>query len=174
MSDFQKRIKWDRGDILYYTKGTQSHTHDQENYIARELNAQPCGDFWSWDELALDVNGASVVYAHHAGRVSPGANEGNAQRNFLRNIQIEAMRDGERAPDVIYSGHVHTPVYSTYVYRLREFEYKTMHYIITPSWQLKTRYAYQAAPIVKNRIGGVYQHITAGGVIAVPRFVIMP
>ena len=173
MTEFQKEIDWDKGDELYYLKGTLVHTIEYENYIARELNAVPNGDFYSWDYLSLNTNGAYSLFVHHGGGVSAGANEGNAQKNTLRNMQIEAMKDGTRPPDIVYSGHVHTPTYQTHTYRANGFDYRTMHYVITPSWQMKTRYAWMKAPINKNRIGGVIHEIKADGTITIPKFIVM-
>lgn len=174
MSEFQKRVNWQRGDELYYMRGTEVHTGaDFEDYIARELNAVPDGNFAAWNFLELNTNGVKSWFTHHGGAVAMGANEGNSQKNALRNIQIEAMKDGRIPPTVFYSGHVHTPTYQTHTYRVNGYEYRTMHYIITPSWQTKTRYAWMKAPIHKNKVGGVIHEIKADGLVTIPRFLVM-
>jgi len=109
---------------------------------------------------------------HHGPGAGMGANEGNTMRNWMKSIQLDASKDGKRPPDILYTGHVHQPTYSSFVYRIGMI-FKTIHGIILPSWQNKTRYAYMRSPVSVNKVGGVYQVITADGVIGVPRFCIM-
>jgi len=172
MNEFETLIDWQAGDEIYYTKGTQSHTHNQENYIGREMNAVMCGDFYSWDFLPIETNGVLSWFVHHGPGAGMGANEGNTMRNWMKSIQLDASKDGKRPPDILYTGHVHQPTYSSFVYRIGMI-FKTIHGIILPSWQNKTRYAYMRSPVSVNKVGGVYQVITADGVIGVPRFCIM-
>lgn len=168
MTQFQKRIGWQRGDELYYVKGTEVHTNDWEVYIGEQLNAVSVTDF-----LRLDTNGAINWFVHHGKGAGDGDSEGNAVRNWLKAIRNNAMKDDSETPDIIYTGHVHQPTYSTYVYRSKGFTFKTIHGIILPSWQMKTRHAYKVAPVAKNKIGGVYQLITADGMICPPVFSVM-
>jgi hypothetical protein len=172
MAEFQKRIGWQAGDELYYTRGTQTHVEEYENYIGREMNAVANGDSFMWDLLRLKTNGVTAWFVHHGPGRGEGANEGNTMRNWLRNIYMEAVKDGRPVPDILYTGHVHNPTYSTYIWR-REMEFRTMHGVILPSWQAKTVYAHMRAPVQVNKIGGVYQEIKADGTICIPRFCVM-
>lgn len=172
MSEFQNRIKWRAGDKLWYTCGTRVHTGESEDYIGEQMNAEPCGDFHSWEMLELETNGVLAWFIHHGPGRGAGANEGNVMRNWLKNIYYDALKDGRRAPDIVYSGHVHDPTYSSYVYR-EKMNFKTLHGIITPSWQMKTAYAYMRASASRNKIGGVTQVIHADGTITNPRFSVM-
>lgn len=172
MNEFQKRIGWQSGDKLYYTNGTPVHVGLSENYIGEKMNAIPYGDYHSWPFLALETNGTLTWFVHHGPRKGEGANEGNGMRNWLRNIYIDALRDGTRAPDVVYTGHVHDPTYSSFVYR-EKMNFKAIHGVICPSWQAKTRYAWMVSPVSSNKIGGVMQEIKADGTIALPRFSVM-
>ena len=172
LTEFKKLIGWARGDELYITRGTDVHTKNLENYIGRELGAVMDGDFHVHDLLKLSINGVSVWFVHHGPRLGMGANEGNGLRNWLRTIYIDSIKDGARQPDILYSGHVHQPGYAVFETR-DKMQYKLMHAIITPSWQMKTRYAHMAAPVAKNKIGGVYQLITADGLIGTPQFSVM-
>ena len=172
MAELQKRIDWQAGDELYYTRGTDVHVNEFENYIGRELNAVSSGDFYSWNSLKLESNGIQSWFTHHGPAAGSGANEGNSMRNWLRGIYFDALKDGTRIPDIIYSGHVHNPTYSVFSHR-QGMVFRNMHGIITPSWQLKTTYAWMKAPVSKNKIGGVYQTIKADGTISVPSFCIM-
>ncbi len=172
IAEFQKLIGWQRGDELYITRGTDVHTKNFENYIGRELGAMMAGDFYVHDLLKLQINGQEVWYVHHGPRLGMGANEGNALRNWLKAIYFDCIKDGQKHPDIVFTGHVHQPGYAPYETR-EKMVYKLMHGIITPSWQMKTRYAHMAAPVAKNKIGGVYQLITAGGMIGTPVFSVL-
>lgn len=172
MEEMKKRIDWQRGDELYYTRGTQSHVNEMENYIGRETNAVSDGDFFVHDILKLKTNGVESWFVHHGKGRGEGANEGNSVRNWLRGIFFDALRDKSPIPDIIYTGHVHDPTYSTYIWR-EKMKFKAMHGIILPSWQMKTVYAHMVAPVSKNRIGGVYHEIKADGTISIPVFSVM-
>lgn len=172
MNELQKRIDWQRGDKLYYTKGTPTHVKEYEEYIARELNAVPDGDYYAHNLLKLDTNGTHSWFVHHGKSRGEGANEGNGIRNWLKSIYFDAIKDERKIPDIIYTGHVHDPTYSTYIYRER-MNFKTMHGIILPSWQAKTEYAHMRAPVNRNKIGGLTQTIYADGTIGTPYFSIL-
>lgn len=172
MNELQKRIGWQAGDELYYTKGTQTHVHEYENYIGRELNAVPDGDYFVWDILKLNTNGVVSWFVHHGVARGGGANEGNPLRNWLKAIYMEAVKDGTEIPDIVYTGHVHDPTFATYDWR-EKMAFKVMHGIILPSWQMKTSHGYKVAAVSKNKIGGVYQVIKADGTICVPKFSVM-
>jgi hypothetical protein len=170
MSEFQKRIGWRAGDKIYYTRGTQVHVGEFENYIGEQMNAVPCGDNYVHNKLALETNGVLSWFVHHGPGAGVGANEGNALRNWMRGIYYDCLKDGSRVPDIIYSGHVHNPTYTPLGIRLRCFEFKNMHAVILPSWQNKTAYAWQKAPVQKNKIGGVIHEIKSDGTICIPVF----
>lgn len=172
LTEFQKLIKWQRGDELYITKGTQVHTGDWEDYIGREMGAQMDGDLHAFDALTLQTNGVIFWFVHHGAVAGGGANEGNTLRNWLKNIYYDALKDQSQIPDVVYSGHVHNPTYSTFTYR-QGMQFKNMHGVILPSWQGKTRYAFMRAPVSRSKIGGIWQEVKADGTISVPTFCIM-
>jgi len=50
--------------------------------------------------------------------------------------------------------------------------YHTVHGVICPSWQEKTRYAWKVAPIDTNEIGAVLINIKADGTITEPQILI--
>lgn len=152
-----------KGDRLYYVSGTETHTDDKEDRIAQELGAEQTlsGDD-VYDFLPLEVNGRLLWFLHHGGNAGKGHTEGDALRNWLKRIYWQCVKDKRRVPDVIISGHVHTPAYSTYVQ-----DYHTLHGIILPSWQSKTRYAYMVAPTDVNKVGMQTLEIKADGVIVI-------
>lgn len=173
MAEIQKRMKWQRGDELYYVKGTETHTKDTEEYIAEQLNAIPANDgSYAHDSLDVMTNGTVSRFIHHGPTAGAGPNEGNGLYNFLKTIYYDAVKDGDVVPDVVYTGHVHNPTWRTFEHR-SGMEYKQMHGIITPSWQEKNRYAWMKAPISKNKIGATSQEIKEDGTICVPKFCVM-
>lgn len=173
MTEFQQLIDWQAGDEMYYTRGTQTHVNEFENWIGEKMNAVMCGEFYVWDFLELEVNGVVSWFVHHGPNAGAGPNEGNSLRNWLKNIYYDAIKDGTKIPDIIYTGHVHNPTYQPFGYRVNGMEFKNMHGVILPSWQLKTAYAWMRAPVSKNKIGGVYHEIKADGTITIPRFSVM-
>lgn len=161
------------GDVLYYVEGTESHTLTVENYIGKELGAEVAysigeGDekkeYYAFPELKFDINGRHLWYTHHGGSAGDGANEGDAYRNWLKRIYWNCIKREMRKPDLICSAHVHKPTYTNYVQ-----DYHVIHGIILPSWQLKTRYAYRAAPFQRNEIGLSMTEITSGGDIRISK-----
>lgn len=172
MQELQKLIGWQRGDEIYYTRGTQSHVNEMENYIGREMNAVMCGDYYVHDLLQLETNGIASWFVHHGPGRGVGANEGNGLRNWLKAIYYDSKKDGTECPDVIYTGHVHDPTYAVYE-RRAGMDFKLMHGIILPSWQSKTSYGWQVAPVAREKIGGVIHEIKADGTITTPKFCVM-
>lgn len=172
MSDLQKMMGWQRGDEIYYTRGTQTHVNEMENYIGREMNAVPCGDYHVFDLLELEINGVMAWYVHHGPGRGSGPNEGNPVKNWLKNIYYDAMNDKRRAPDIVFTGHVHNPTYNVHVYR-EKMEFKIMHGVILPAMQVKTSFGWMKAPVNKTKIGGTWQNIGVDGSIGVPKFSIL-
>lgn len=160
MTDFISKSGFQRnkGDKLFYTIGTESHTGNAEYEIAEELNAD--GVF---QHVEIDVNGRKVWFLHHGPMKGKGANEGDTLRTFLKNIYWTCKKNNENPPDVVFTGHTHTPCYNTYV-----FDFHTIHGIICPSLQSKTRYAYAVAPVERNEIGVAFLKIKADGTIEAP------
>jgi len=175
MDWFMREIGYDkkRGDLLYYIKGTEVHTESKEHKIGKDLGAEQNIDgFHAFDKLDLVVNGKEIQCVHHGPSRGKGANAGNSLRNWLKNIWYDCIQDGLQIPDVMITGHVHTPVYNVFIQDWGE-SYKILHGLICPSWQLKTRYAYKAAAVQLNKIGLVHFTITAGGDILPPEFLLM-
>lgn len=172
ISEFENRIDWQRGDEIYYTKGTEIHTLEWENYIGQQMNAVMCGEFYAHELLQLETNGVLSWFVHHGPAAGAGANKGNGLRNWLRNIYFDNLTDGIKIPDIIYTGHVHNPTYSSYIYS-DGMKFGAMHGIILPSWQEKSRYAHMRSPVARNKIGGTWLEIKADGSIGIPQFCVM-
>ncbi len=171
MDEFLQSAKWnkDRGDLLYYTKGTEIHTGDDENNIARDLGAEPVNEeLFVRDHLELIVNGRKIWYLHHGKKRGEGANEGNALRNALRDLFFECLKVGIDPPDVVVTSHTHAHTYTPYSGRLPDGNFKLIHGLILPSWQEKTRFAWQVVPQARNEIGSAFFEITAAGDVRMP------
>lgn len=175
MDIFLRKSKFDKkqGDRLFYVRGTETHVEDIETEIAKDLSAEktPTGNY-VFDHLELDINGRLLWMVHHGKGKGRGPNEGNALRNFLRDIYFDAIKSNKRPPDLVASGHTHTPTWNVYIAsKLSGFH--MVHGIICPSFQAKTRYAYKVAPVERNEIGAVFVEIKADGEIRMPHFVKM-
>lgn len=173
MIELQRRIDWQAGDKLYYTMGTQTHVNEREHYIVHELGAVESPTGGAWNELHLSVYGVECVFVHHGPMAGKGASEGNAMRAWLKNIYYDALKDSKRPPDIVYTGHVHSPTYAAFSAREQGFTFRNIHGVILPSWQGKTPYAWRVASMQKNRVGGVTHEIKADGTITVPEFHVM-
>jgi len=173
INEFKGRIDWQQGDEVYVTRGTTTHVKTLENRIGQEVGAVMDGDFYVHSKLTLNTNGIISVIAHTGPSVGKGQNEGNSLRNFMNNYYISCCKDGIECPSIFYFAHVHQPYYSVIEERLPGFSFRTLHGIITPSWQTKTVYALDKMPMERNRIGGVYQLITADGMIGTPVFSVL-
>jgi hypothetical protein len=174
MGQFKRWVDYDgrRGDKLFYTKGTETHTKDWEDYVAEKLSAQENGDLYIFDDLKLEINGKRLWWTHHGPAPGKGHNKGNGLRNWIKTQFFEAVQENIKPPHMIITGHVHNPYWDTYTGRY-EGAYFPVRGLISPSWQLKTRYANGKAPLVKNKVGLQYFTITADGQIGDPVELIM-
>lgn len=151
MRYFLHKIGFDKnkGDLLYIGQGTEAHDGDEEDSIAQQLGAEllPNGDE-VFDFAPMDVNGKRFWFQHQGAAAGRGLSEGNALHNYMKNIYFTCLEDKRVMPDVIISGHYHRNVYDTFTRRER-----TMHGIILPPWQLKTRFGYRVAAAELDSIG---------------------
>ena len=173
MLDFKDRVDWQKGDKLYYVTGTETHTGDVENKLAEMVGAQQYDDnLYVANHLELVIHDLSIWFVHHGKSAGAGANEGDGIRNWLRDIYWDAKKANKTPPSMVISGHVHQPTYNTYVVNDNGI-FKTVHCVICPSWQAKTRYAYKVSPVAKNVIGAVQIEIRADHEIKTPLFLTM-
>lgn len=165
MRFFMARIGFDKnkGDLLYVGQGTEAHDMDDEDTIAEALGAEllPNGDD-TFDFMPMDINGARFWFLHQGATAGRGFSTGNALHNYLRNSYWSCLEDGRRVPDCIISGHYHHDTYDTFTRRDR-----TMHGIILPPFQLKTRFGYRVAAAELDGVGIRTVDIDADGGIKV-------
>jgi hypothetical protein len=172
MQDFMKRVGWRKGDELYYVRGTEVHVKESEQEIGKELGAVKAGSkAYVHEILSLNINGMQHTFAHHGKDRGAGANEGNALRNYMRDIRIDREKEGLPRIDCLWSGHTHGHTYQSHIARAGA-NFHVFHAVICPSWQAKTRYAFMKVPLAVNSVGGVYVKIGADGTMSVPRFVV--
>jgi predicted phosphodiesterase len=174
MDTFLRKAKFDRkaGDRLFYVRGTETHVEDIETEIAKDLSAEksPDGNY-VFDHLEMEINGRLIWLVHHGKKRGAGANEGNALRNWLRDIYWDCKKAGVRPPDLVVSGHTHTPTWNAYIARDKS-TFHMIHGVVCPSFQAKTRFAYKVAPVEVNEVGAVFIEIKADGEIKSPHFVL--
>jgi predicted phosphodiesterase len=165
MDYFMRRAEFSRvkGDKLYYVSGTETHVDDKEWEIAKDLRAEQKDGRRVFDELELNINGRKFWFVHHGPKKGTGPTQGNALRLWLGRVYWDCLQSGTKAPDMIVTGHVHTPAWNTYV-----MDFHMIHGVIAPSWQAKTRFAYKVAPLDKNEIGAVFVKVNADGEIRTP------
>lgn len=164
---FRKTAGITASDQMYYVSGTESHTKNYEETIAAHFDAEPAGEIFGktlrlHHELRLQIHGREIWFTHHGANAGKGANEGNGLRNWLRDIYWDSKRDNVTPPDLVYTAHHHKSTYTSYVQ-----DWHTIHGVILPSWQAKTRYALRAAPFQRNDIGMAFSEITSDGDIRV-------
>lgn len=162
MDDFLQAVDYGEGDELHYVSGTEAHTADKELEIAEDLGATYQHD------MKINVNGALVWFTHHGAAPGYSYTAGDPYRNWLKKIYWELIQRREQLPDIIVSSHYHTPIYNTFVQ-----DYHTIHGMILPSWQMKTRYAYRVAPFQVNQIGMTFIDITEDGFVKVHKPMIL-
>jgi len=144
MQEFMERCGFSlsNGDRLIYVRGTEVHTGEEEAKIAADLGAEIS------DHVELIINGYRLWFIHDGASSGSGPNEGNSLRNKLRDIYYTCLDDSDPIPDLVAYAHVHVPVKNIFMgHRKKIWGY------INPSWQMKTRFAYKVAPVVKTKIG---------------------
>jgi hypothetical protein len=156
-------------DKLIYMRGTEAHVDDHEHRIAEEMGAtiQYAPDF-----VELSVNGRTLWITHHGKSGGEGDTEGDTFRNWLKRTFWKCVQRKKPIPDMVMIGHRHKTMYSSYVQRVED-SYHTLHGLIVPSWQGKTRYAWGKVPLELNEIGAAFVDVLADGTIRPPRFLLM-
>jgi len=157
----QHRLDFDRGDSLYYLFGTDTHTRNTENLIAQRLNAYqyPSGRYCA-NFLEMHLNGVKVWLYHQGVAAGNYPTRGEALMRQLKKIWYQCKMRGETPPDLVITAHTHDPVYSVY-----SQDWHTIHGVILPSWQEKTRYANDKLPVAINKIGMQAIQISEDGII---------
>lgn len=159
----KERVKYQGGDMLLYLAGTDVHVGDEEDGIGKDLGAYQFNDgFYSASFIQMEKNG-KLIWAFHKGAAAGlYPMRGNAANLLLKRIFYECRMAGERVPDLVFSAHTHDPEYFTYT-----MDHHTIHYVIAPSWQDKTRFVNDNMAIATNKIGMYWVTISGEGEIKV-------
>jgi hypothetical protein len=83
-------------------RGTECHTKDFERIIARNLNANYCGD-----KALLEIHGTLLDVAHHMPTTGRAYLEASALSILMGNARLNYARVGHRLPKVFLRAHRH-------------------------------------------------------------------
>jgi hypothetical protein len=123
-------------DKLFIIEGTESHTRDNEETIAQDLNAEKFSDGASCAPfLELDIQGKLFWFYHHGVSAGYSYTSGNGLYNYIKKIYIDRRMQEKRPPNFIMTGHTHKYDYQTYRHDGHE-----IHGMILPPLQEKTRF----------------------------------
>jgi len=132
----------------FIVEGTECHTNQTEQSIARRLDCTPCRQTnkFAWPQLLFEMNGTLISAAHHVGTTSKPYLETSQYGPTLNAERLWAARQGERLPDHVFRAHRH-------VYGHWEDDCGAM--TITPAWQGLTRFGRKVVPAARVTVGGV-------------------
>lgn len=153
------------GDELHYISGTETHTQYKEPSIAEYFS-----DFGAkfHDELKVHQNGRDLWFVHQWAGVGKGANEGNPITLALKSMYYDSLKEGWKMPDVVVGSHFHKASLGSW-----SQDWRTFHGMITPSWQLKTRFGQKVSAFQRNDIGMGLIETSASGLVGVRRPMLM-
>lgn len=128
-----------RAGKVYVVRGTECHVGSAEISIARSLGAEvnPETNQPYWDRLTLDMCGKRLSIRHHFPATSRVHLEASQHSIQLNNAILEAVRAGEKHPDIIVGAHRHRPGHWS--------DGKHMS-IVTGAWQGLTRHGFKVVP----------------------------
>jgi len=118
-----------KASATYMTAGTECHVSDWEKMIANEIHAK-----WLGNKGLLEFNGVLMDVAHHMPTSSRAYLEAGAMSITMGNARQNYSRVGHRVPRVYLRGHRHTGGI---------FNDGSGIFMVTPAWQLLTRYAHK-------------------------------
>jgi hypothetical protein len=145
------RLKFGGKDKLYCIAGTEAHTGQWEEVIARDLSAVPyrsgtVQNNWKdgqfvWPRLLLTVCGVKHDIAHHGGKVGkrPWTKTGTL-RGILTGLYFDSLDHKQTPPRYWIRANEHRHVTDTYT-GLQG----TITGIVLPAMQLRTRYTHSVA-----------------------------
>jgi len=144
-----------KAEAVFVVAGTECHTHNQEQTLAKVLRAKPDlyagvdakGEPRSWahQRLTIDFNGLRLVWRHHIGT---SIRRGLAATQLSINLaeeQLEAVNNGEIMPNVVCCAHRH--VFGSY-------ENDNGIIIVSPPWQGLTRFGHKVVSQSRTKSGG--------------------
>lgn len=118
-----------KASAVYMTAGTECHVGDWEKMIAKEIGA-----IWLGDKGLVEINGTLIDIAHHMPTSARSYLEAGAMSITMGNARQNYSRVGHRVPKVYLRGHRHTGGI---------FNDGSGVFMVTPAWQLLTRYGHK-------------------------------
>jgi hypothetical protein len=143
------------GDELHYSSGTETHTGWTESSIVKYFEAYGAKFH---DELKLTQHGVNLWFVHEWTRAGDGQNEGSPVTNKLKTMFFNSVKEGWKMPDYTIGSHYHKSVISSYTQ-----DWKTYYGIVTPSFQMKTRFGQKVSAFQRNDIGMSLVEVSDGG-----------
>jgi len=137
----------------YFVAGTECHVGDWEQKICADLRGKWCGD-----KGLIEINGTLIDVSHHCPTSSRAYLEAGGMSISMGNARLNYARVGHRLPKVFLRAHRHTGGY---------YSDGNAAYVITPAWQLLTRYGFKVVTDSICRPGFVildWQSTTPGGI----------
>lgn len=132
----------------FFVRGTECHVGDSEINIARALGGEINADLKIpiWDRLTIDIAGTRCVFRHHIGTSTRASLEATQLSiNPVEEI-AEAIKNGERPPQVIGCAHRH---------KFGEFSNGRWLCFVTPPWQALTRFGHKVVSQARTQPGFV-------------------
>lgn len=150
---------------MYGVRGTSVHVGDEgdaDDVVGRYVGYDKVDGNYTNYHLRLNVSGLIFDICHEGPNVGSRAwNRENQLRLYAKSIVMTEMLNGRKPPDVILRAHVHKKAHVSV-----EVEGHVCEAFITPSWQLKTEYAYKVANAEHiSDIGGLVLRISGGKVV---------
>jgi len=133
------------GDELYYGSGTETHTGFSEYGIAKYF--EPYGAKY-FDELKINQYGNNIWFVHQWRASGDGVNEGNPVMAGLKSMYFNSLKEGWKMPELVVGSHYHKATLGSY-----SQNWKTYLGMITPSFQMKTRFGLKVSAFQRNDIG---------------------
>jgi len=133
------------GDELHYSSGTETHTGWTESSIVRYFESYGAKFH---DELKLKQYEKTLWFAHQWRNVGNGANESSPINNGLKDMYYNSIKEGWQMPDITVGSHYHKAAVGSF-----SQNWKTYYGMITPSFQMKTRFGQKVSAFQRNDIG---------------------
>jgi len=119
-----------------------------EEKIAIDINAEKCGDQYSWWELLLECEHVQFDIRHHGPLGRLEHTMGNALNRRATEIQDLYWSQQRKCPDVAIQSHNHKFATSSDQYAVKVYA--------APAWQLITEFIKRIGNIKPADIGGLY------------------
>lgn len=128
-----------RATKTYVVKGTECHTGDLEEVVAKNIGAEknPATGKHTFDILRMKMCGIPISIRHHFPATSRSYLEASQHSIQMGNAIIEAHRNHSEIPRILVGSHRHRPGHFS------DGESLT---VVTPAWQALTRHGYKVVP----------------------------